>query len=97
MNNVSKNNDCPPRMSDGRFFTDYRPRNDIHLARFVAHDPSRTSNDDFRTHLVRDADVYMHQDRAAAYNANACKSCSDTTTSRPHTRVSCTKPQSAHL
>lgn len=64
---------CPPRMADGRHFTDYRPR--------CAQQFPRTPKDggasayDQRMHLMRNAEDLILQNAAMAYLQNRCGPC----------------------
>lgn len=60
---------CPPKMADGRLFTDYRPRC---MAQSV---PPATSHHDYRQHLIKNADKIMLENMRAAYTVNACGPC----------------------
>lgn len=62
---------CPPRMDDGRHFTDYRPRC---MANFVLNNESLNSFE-YRQYLINNADAIMKKNSIAAYNETACGAC----------------------
>lgn len=72
----NKHFDCPPRMADGRLFTDYRPRC---VKNFVyAPDSTETGYLDsykYRQHLINNADPILNAMRAEAYNMAVCAPC----------------------
>ena len=53
---------CPPRMTDGRLFTDYRPRSDVHLE----HLGSFGSAHEHRAFLISSGESLMAASRSAA-------------------------------
>ena len=63
--------DCPPRMADGRLFTDYRPRCDIQLERKVA----MSSSYDFRQFLMKHAIGVMSEERGMTFQRAYCGPC----------------------
>jgi len=73
MNNNPKYNLCPPRMDDGRHFTDYRPgcivdstiRSQNHI----------NNNFDYRMFLINNADKVIQNFRYEAVKKNKCESC----------------------
>jgi hypothetical protein len=67
----NRNWDCPPRMSDGRLYTDYRPRCDIQLERKA----SMSSSYDFRQFLIRNGVGVMNEQRSDAYKRGYCGPC----------------------
>ena len=68
--------DCPPRMSDGRHYTDYSPRC---VTNFFAL-PKPLSSHDYRMYLTNNAEKLMEQNRASATKLNSCnKQCTNTT------------------
>ena len=69
----NKHWDCPPRMADGRLFTDYRPRCDIDL-QYVG-DPVATNSYAYRQFLIRNADGVMAAHREQAFSASWCGPC----------------------
>jgi hypothetical protein len=66
---------CPPRMADGRHFTDYRPN--CHINNII-----RTGNDvmnsfQYRAFLTRNADQLMDLNRNYACKKNCCGPCQE--------------------
>lgn len=56
--------DCPPRMADGRLFTDYRPRCDINMQ----YQPRpAVGSYEYRQFLIRNADNVIGEHRDAAF------------------------------
>lgn len=90
---------CPPRMSDGRHFTDYRSRcalNHINSFHFENGDMMRmkkpSSNSfDFRQHLIHNGEKLMEMNREEAFQRNMCGPCTiNPSTMLPvQTNVSC--------
>jgi hypothetical protein len=62
---------CPPRMEDGRLFTDYRPRCAINLE----YKQPTWGSYDFRQYLIHNGDAVIAQDRAAAFRSGYCGPC----------------------
>lgn len=62
---------CPPRMDDGRHFTDYRPRC---VSNFIANDDALNSFE-YRQYLINNADKIMKNNSVAAYKTNSCGPC----------------------
>lgn len=62
---------CPPRMADGRLFTDYRSRCDINAATENAPVDSFA----YRQFLITNADTFMTRDRKRAYARGSCAPC----------------------
>jgi len=69
-------NDCPPRMADGRHFTDFRPNCTINnLMRLQ----NKVANSyEYRMFLTRNAEDIMTINNQYVSDKNACKSCDDT-------------------
>lgn len=67
----NKHPDCPPRMSDGRIFTDYRSRCDINYIQ------SQKGMDSYayRQYLLQNADKIIDAFREAAYVPARCDVC----------------------
>ena len=66
---------CPPRMSDGRHFTDYRPRCEgQYLAKIENNIPSSF---DYRMYLTRNATDIMKKQALDAYISNRCGPCEE--------------------
>lgn len=72
-NNKSFN--CPPRMSDGRHFTDYRPR--CYGQYMVKIDNNIPSSFDYRMYLTRNASDIMKKNAFDAYSTNKCGPCAE--------------------
>lgn len=67
---------CPPKMSDGRMFTDYRPRCLTNFA--VSHIEGNfdlPNSYEYRQYLVANASTLMAKDRQMAYKNNYCGPC----------------------
>lgn len=60
----NKHWDCPPRMADGRLFTDYRPRCDINLQ---YRQQPMTGSFDYRQFLITNGEKVIGQHRSQAY------------------------------
>ena len=71
-NNIYLN--CPPMMSDGRAFTDYRPKGVQALQDIV---PLNKGSYEFRQHLEAHGKGLMSSMRAMAYANNTCGPCQD--------------------
>jgi hypothetical protein len=69
----NKHFDCPPRMSDGRLFTDYRPRCDVNF--WAAQRGSGSGSYAYRQHLIGNATSIIDGQRAAAYAIASCGPC----------------------
>lgn len=69
----NKNFDCPPRMSDGRIFTDYRSRCDINFL----DDGKVLDSYTYRQFLLRNADELIGGMRRTAYMAARCGPCEE--------------------
>ena len=69
----NKYNQCPPRMADGRLFTDYRPRCDINFV-YPPRDQYLDSYS-YRQFLIKNTDTILQQHRQAAYDVAACGPC----------------------
>lgn len=63
---------CPPKMADGRHFTDYRPRC---LTNFVFPNDQPLNSYEYRQYLIHNADSLMKENRLHAYNMNICGPC----------------------
>lgn len=62
---------CPPRMSDGRHFTDYRPRCAVNYES----QPRPMSAYDYRMYLTEHADEIRNKNRHLAHKKNSCEPC----------------------
>jgi hypothetical protein len=71
---VSDNNTnmCRPRMSDGRHFTDYKPRCAVNMN--IVNGNVMTSYE-FRQYMIDNADIIMQKNRENAINTNRCGPC----------------------
>lgn len=70
---------CPPRMADGRHFTDYRPSCELNdLIRF---DNNISNSFQYRLFLTSKAEELMNKNREAACLMNCCGPCPPTATS----------------
>jgi hypothetical protein len=64
---------CPPRMSDGRHFTDYRPSCDVN--NLISSNNNLISSYDYRQYLTQNADKLMDINRAYTVQMNSCGPC----------------------
>ena len=64
---------CPPRMDDGRHFTDYRPSCDLN--NLVASNNNLVSSYDYRQFLILNADKLMDLNRGYTVQMNSCGPC----------------------
>ena len=71
----NKYRDCPPRMSDGRQFTDYRPN--CYLNNVIKTDNSITSSFDYRNFLKDNAEELMEINREYSCKMNCCGPCGE--------------------
>jgi hypothetical protein len=79
---VNENNNkynCPNRLSDGRHFTDYRPRCFTNYEALA----QPMSSYDYRMYLIQNADEIMKKQREEAHNKNMCESCVTPSTMLP--------------
>lgn len=65
----SKFFNCPPRMSDGRHFTDFRPRCVMNTVQ------NNTNSYEHRQYLIHNAETLMNTMREQAYKENVCGPC----------------------
>ena len=63
--------DCPSRMSDGRLYTDYRPRCDIQLEL----QPPMSGTLEYRQFLIHNADKVIQHHRSLAFDKAYCGPC----------------------
>lgn len=63
--------DCPPRMADGRLFTDYRPRCDANL-QFQA---PMSGSHEYRQFLISNGQTIIDANRSAAASIAMCGPC----------------------
>jgi hypothetical protein len=64
---------CPPRMADGRNFTDYRPRCLSTITQELAGQPMNSY--EYRQFLINNAGSLMSKMREDTYNKNSCGPC----------------------
>lgn len=64
---------CPPRMDDGRHFTDYRPSCD--LDNYIRVNNGIMNSNDYRMFLTRNANKLMELNRKYACDKNCCGPC----------------------
>ena len=64
---------CPPKMSDGRHFTDYRPRCAVNYPTEFKDAP--LSSYDYRQYLIQNAEKLMTANYEKAFKDNACGPC----------------------
>jgi hypothetical protein len=64
---------CPPRMSDGRHFTDYRPSCDVN--NLITANNGVVSSFDYRMFLQENAEKLMDLNRVYVVQKNACSPC----------------------
>ena len=69
----NKYNDAPPRMSDGRHFTDYRPSCDVN--NMIIRDNNIVNSFDGRLFLQRNADEIMNINKKDACMKNCSREC----------------------
>ena len=69
----NKYSDCPPRMADGRHFTDYRPTNQMEL--LLAADNKTHNSFQLRQFLQHNGTALMGKNREFAVKANGCSNC----------------------
>ena len=85
--------DCPPRMSDGRHFTDYRPNCEINS--MIKMDNKITNSFEYRNFLQQNANKLLDINRKHACQKNCCITCkenfSDSTMLPEQYKVSCDK------
>ena len=75
----NKYDNCPPRMSDGRQYTDYAPRCQANFFRL----PKPLSSYDYRMYLTENAEKLMDENRADATKNNYCGPCVKPSTMLP--------------
>lgn len=64
---------CPPRMADGRHFTDYRPRC---MGNFTLNNDPLNSFE-YRQYLIKNTDSIMKNNTINSYKQNTCGPCVD--------------------
>lgn len=66
---------CPPRMADGRHFTDYRPS--CHINNIIRTGNNVMNSYQYRLFLTRNADELMDVNRGYACQKNCCSPCKE--------------------
>ena len=69
----NKHFNCPPRMDDGRHFTDYRPN--CHINNLIQNNNEIHSSFQMRTFLTQNAMRIMELNREEACSSNCCSPC----------------------
>ena len=72
INNPDYNN-CPPRMSDGRHFTDFRPN--VYLNSELRYKSGRLTGAEYREYLTKNAVKLMNTNSQVAWKRNGCGPC----------------------
>lgn len=85
MNNSLGNQDCPPIMSDGRHFTDYRPSCYVHD--LILKQNGITNSYDLKILLTHNALELQKINRKYYGLKNACVSCGDYYLADPNNHV----------
>ena len=70
----NKHLQCPPRMSDARHFTDYRPS--CHINDLIRADNNISNGLHYRVFLQQNANALMDRNRQIACQLNCCGPCS---------------------
>ena len=83
---------CPPRMEDGRHFTDYRPRCAVNYDS----QPRPMSAYDYRMYLTEHAEDMMKKSREVAYKKNSCEPCENRTVFPDNVIAKCNKRTCAY-
>lgn len=76
---------CPPRMDDGRHFTDYRPH--CHIENLIQRNNGTHSSFQNRLFLTQNAEQLMELNRKEACSKNCCGPC------QPPYQISTTMPE----
>ena len=66
-------NKCPPRMADGRHFTDYRANNFINSD--VRYEQGILTGSQYRAYLTKNAVKLMNNNSQSAWSKNGCGPC----------------------
>ena len=83
----NKEFNCPPRMADGRHFTDYRPRCTFNSrANYMIADPKHANgfkspplnSYDLRQYMIENSEALMGMNREMAFQRNMCGPCTET-------------------
>ena len=67
---------CPPRMADGRHFSDYRP--ECHVNDLIRADNNISNSFQYRQFLQQNGEQLMDRNRQLACQLNCCLPCSET-------------------
>lgn len=67
--------DCPPRMSDGRMFTDYSARCDVNFVKSLQESGQALDSYGYRQYLLNNADSLMDEIRNDVYMKAKCGPC----------------------
>jgi len=70
----NRNFGCPPRMADGRHFTDYRPN--CELVQHIRADNKISNSFQFRQFMQSNGEALANVDRKIACDKNCCAPCS---------------------
>lgn len=70
----NKYSDCPALMSDGRQFTDYRPKCLVNADLMGA---NAMNTYEYRQHLIKNAEQFMRNNHENAYKLNYCGPCTN--------------------
>lgn len=74
MNNATRN--CPPQMSDGRLFTDYRPSGDVYDACIKkALKNGIENNYQFRQYMIDNSNRILSETHNHLLSSRLCKKC----------------------
>ncbi len=102
----NKEFNCPPKMADGRHFTDYRPRCALNSrANYALADPQSAhgysmpplNSYDFRQYMIEKGESLINMNREAAFQRNMCGPCYENPTANigtmlpEQTMVTCDK------
>lgn len=71
----NKHLQCPPRMDDGRHFTDFRTNS--HINNLIRTNNAIMNSHNYRTFLTQNANKLMNINRAYASEKNGCGPCND--------------------
>jgi hypothetical protein len=85
----NKHFNCPPRMDDGRHFTDYRPH--CHMENLIQHDNGMHNSFQTRLFLTQNATKLIELNRKEACSKNCCGPCQS-----PY-QISTTMPEASAL
>lgn len=66
---------CPPRMDDGRHFTDYRPTCDVNT--YIAINNNVKNSNDYRMFLMDNAEKLININRLYTTQINSCGPCAE--------------------